>query len=155
MAYRRVTGWNEDVFAYNDYFHDKATGEALLRPPLPGLPYLITEAIGVDEAKPRRFSWTDPPGLLAKQAALHGEAQSLARSEPGYSGMLAWAAFDYASPEGLDPELLKYAGVVDSFRVPKLARPSTSRRWTRAYAQSSCPCSSGSPTGCFRSRRPS
>ncbi len=119
MAYRRVTGWNEDVFAYNDYFHDKATGEALLRPPLPGLPYLITEAIGVDEAKPRRFSWTDPPGLLAKQAALHGEAQSLARSEPGYSGMLAWAAFDYASPEGLDPELLKYAGVVDSFRVPK------------------------------------
>jgi len=119
MAYHRVNGWNEDVFAYNDYFHDKATGDALLRPPLTGLPYLITEAVGVDEAKPRRFSWTDPPGLLAKQAALHGEAQSLARSEPGYSGMLAWAAFDYASPEGLDPELLKYAGVVDTFRVPK------------------------------------
>ena len=119
MAYHHVTGWNEDVFAYNDYIHDKATVEALLRPPLTGLPYLISEAVGVDEAKPQRFSWTDPPGLLAKQAALHGEAQSLARSEPGYSGMLAWAAFDYASPEGLDPELLKYAGVVDSFRVPK------------------------------------
>ena len=119
MAYHRVTGWNEDVFAYNDYFHDKATGEALLRPPLTGLPYLITEAVGVDEAKPQRFSWTDPPGQLAKQAALHGEAQSLARSEPGYSGMLAWAAFDYASPEGLDPESLKYAGVADTFRVPK------------------------------------
>jgi len=33
--------------------------------------------------------------------------------------MLAWAAFDYASPEGLDPESVKWAGVVDSFRVPK------------------------------------
>ena len=119
MAYHRVSGWNEDVYAYNDYFHDKATGEALLRPPLTGLPYLVTEAIGVDEAKPQRFSWTDSPGQLAKQAALHGEAQSLARSEIGYSGLLAWAAFDYASPEGLDPESLKYAGVADTFRVPK------------------------------------
>ena len=99
--------------------HDRQAVEALLKPPLAGLPYLITEAVGVDEAKPHRFAWTDPPALLAKQAALHGEAQSLARSEPGYSGMLAWAAFDYASPEGLDPELLKYAGVADSFRVPK------------------------------------
>jgi beta-galactosidase len=119
MAYHRVSGWNEDVFAYNDYFHDKATGEALLRPPLTGLPYLITEAVGVDEAKPQHFSWTDSPGQLAKQAALHGEAQSLARSEISYAGMLAWAAFDYASPEGLDPESLKYAGVADTFRVPK------------------------------------
>src|SRR3984885_9031892 len=119
MAYHRATGWDEDVFAYNDYTRDRATGAALLRPPLTGLPYLVTEAVGVDEAKPRRFSWTDPPVMLARQAALHGEAQSLARSEPGYAGMLAWAAFDYASPEGLDPESVKYAGVVDSFRVPK------------------------------------
>src|SRR5260370_38606611 len=51
---------------------------------------------------------------------MDGEAQSLARSEISYSGMLAWAAFDYASPEGLDPESLKYAGVADTFRVPKL-----------------------------------
>ena len=77
---------------------------ALLRPPLPGLPYLITESVGVVEARPQHFAWTDPPALLANQAVLHGQAQSLARSEPGYSGMLAWAGFDYASPEGLDPE---------------------------------------------------
>ncbi|HJY96289.1 MAG TPA: glycoside hydrolase family 2 TIM barrel-domain containing protein, partial [Streptosporangiaceae bacterium] len=119
MAYHHVTGWNEDVFAYNDYTHDRATVEALLRPPVTGLPYLVTEAVGVDETKPHHFSWTDPPGLLADQAALHGEVHSLARSEPGYSGMLAWAAFDYASPEGLDPESVKYAGVADTFRVPK------------------------------------
>jgi beta-galactosidase len=119
MFFYSVLGWNEDVFAFNDYHHDRQTGDALLRPPLAGLPYLITEAVGVDEWKPHRFAWTDSPAQLAKQAALHGEAQSLARSEPGYSGMLAWAAFDYASPEGLDPESVKWAGVADLFRVPK------------------------------------
>jgi len=119
MFYHALTGWNEDVFAFNDYSHDLELGEALLRPPFPGLPYLITEAVGVDEYKPHRFAWTDSPAQLAKQAALHGEAQSLARSEPSYSGMLAWAAFDYASPEGLDPESVKWAGVADGFRVPK------------------------------------
>ena len=61
----------------------------------------------MDEATPHHFSWTDSPGQLANQAALHGEAQSLARSETAYSGLLGWAAFDYASPEGLDPESLK------------------------------------------------
>jgi len=119
MAYHQVTGWNEDVFAYNDYSHDLELSEALLRPPFPGLPYLITEAVGVDEYKPHRFAWTDSPVQLANQAALHGQAQSLARSNPSYSGMLAWAAFDYASPEGLDPESVKWAGVADGFRVPK------------------------------------
>jgi beta-galactosidase len=119
MAYHQVTGWDEDVFAYNDYDHNKTTVEALLRPPLTGLSYLITEAVGVDEAKPHHFAWTDPPAMLANQATLHAEAQSLARSEPSYSGLLAWAAFDYSSPEGLDPDSVKYAGVVDVFRVPK------------------------------------
>jgi beta-galactosidase len=119
MAYHSVAGWSEDVFAYNDYHHVKTAVEALLRPPLAGVPYLITESVGVDEAKPHRFAWTDPPAELANQAILHGEAQSLARSAPGYSGMLAWAAFDYASPEGLDPESVKWAGVADLFRVPK------------------------------------
>ena len=119
MAHHEVAGWNEDVFAYNDYHHDIKLGEALLRPPIPGLPYLITEAVGVDEWKPHRFAWTDSPSQLAEQASLHGQAQSLARSNPSYSGMLAWAAFDYDSPEGLDPESVKWAGVVDLFRVPK------------------------------------
>jgi beta-galactosidase len=120
MLYHDVIGWSEDVFAFNDYTHDRQTGGALLRPPLAGLPYLVTEAVGVDEAKPHHFSWTDPPAMLADQAVLHGEAQSLARSSPGYAGLLAWAAFDYPSPEGLNPESVKWAGVADLFRVPKL-----------------------------------
>jgi beta-galactosidase len=124
MTHHHLIGWDEDVFAYDDYHHlrpDFLTGESLLRPPLPGVPYLVTEAVGVDEAKPHHFAWTDPPELLATQAALHGEAHSQARSNPGYSGLLAWAAIDYASPEGLDPESVKWAGVTDLFRVPKPA----------------------------------
>jgi beta-galactosidase len=112
-------GWDEDVFAINDYSHDPLTGAAGLRPPLPGLPYLVTESVGVGEARPHHFAWTDPPAVLVKQAVLHSQAHNLARSESAYSGLLAWAGFDYASPEGMDPESVKWAGVVDLFRVPK------------------------------------
>jgi beta-galactosidase len=121
MAYHDEAEWNEDVFAYNDYDYDPDTGDATLQSPMDGLPYLVTEAVGVDEMKPRHFAWTDPPAMLAKQAALHAEVQSLARSSPGYSGLLAWAAFDYASPVGLDPDSdsVKWAGVADGFRIPK------------------------------------
>ena len=119
MIVHADTGWNEDVFAFNDYGLNRKTGEPALEPPFPGLPYLITEAVGVVETRPEHFAWTDLPALLARQAALHAQAQSLARSEPAYSGMLAWAGFDYASPLGAGPDGIKWAGVADGFRVPK------------------------------------
>ena len=119
MAYHDDVRWNEDVFAYNDYSVNPKTGTAELKPAFPGLPYLVTEAVGLEEAKPRHFAWTDPPALLARQAALHAEAQSLARSQPGVSGMLAWAGFDYASILGRAQDAIKWAGVADGFRVAK------------------------------------
>src|ERR1035438_9339330 len=60
-----------------------------------------------------------PPVNRDGQAALHGQAQSLARSNPEYSGALAWAGFDYASVLSQDPDNIKWAGVADGFRVPK------------------------------------
>jgi beta-galactosidase len=117
-SYGEIT-WNEDVYAYNDYGVRPESGDATLKPPFAGLPYLITETVGLEEARPQHFAWTDPPELLAKQAALHAQAQSLARSDPGYSGMLAWAGFDYASVLSRDPDAIKWAGVADGFRVPK------------------------------------
>ncbi|HYB16353.1 MAG TPA: glycoside hydrolase family 2 TIM barrel-domain containing protein [Streptosporangiaceae bacterium] len=119
MVVHADTEWNEDVFAFNDYRVDHKTGEPALEPPFPGLPYLITETVGVVETTPQHFAWTDPPALLARQAALHAQAQSEARTEPSYSGMLAWAGFDYASPLGLRLDGVKWAGVADSFRIPK------------------------------------
>jgi beta-galactosidase len=119
MAFHEDAGWNEDVFAYNDYGIDPKTGNVALRPPFAGLPYLVTEAVGVEEAKPQHFAWTDPPALLARQAALHGQAQSQARSNAGYAGLVAWAGFDYASMLGRGAGDIKWAGVADGFRVPK------------------------------------
>ncbi len=119
MSYHSDVSWNEDVFAYNDYGVNRETGDAKLKPAFSGLPYLITEAVGVEEARPQHFAWTDPPALLARQAALHGQVQSLARSYPGYSGLLAWAGFDYSSQLSQDPDNIKWAGVADGFRVPK------------------------------------
>jgi len=119
MAFHQNVSWNEDVFAYNDYGVNAKTGNVALRPPFAGLPYLVTEAVGVEEAKPQHFAWTDPPALLARQAALHGQAQSQVRSNTGYAGLVAWAGFDYASMLSQDPDNIKWAGVADGFRVPK------------------------------------
>jgi beta-galactosidase len=120
MAYHSDGGaWDEDVFGYNDYGIDRNTGDATLQPPIPGIPYLITESVGVEVSKPEYFAWTDPPELLVKQAELHAQVQNLARSQPGYAGLLAWAGFDYASLQSLDRDTVKWAGVMDGFRVPK------------------------------------
>ncbi len=119
MAFHQDATWNEDVFAYNDYGTDAKTRNVALKLPFADLPYLVTEAVGVEEARPQHFSWTDPPALLARQAALHGQAQSQARSNPGYAGLVAWAGFDYASMIGQGPDAIKWAGVADGFRVPK------------------------------------
>ena len=118
MAFHQDVTWNEDVFAYNDYGTDPKTGNVALKPPFAGLPYLVTEAVGVEEARPAHFAWTDPPALLARQAALHGQAQSQVRSNTGYAGLAAWAGFDYASMLGQGGNV-KWAGVADGFRVPK------------------------------------
>ena len=119
MAHHEDTTWNEDVFAYNDYGTAGKTGNVELKRPFPGLPYLVSEAVGVEAVKPQHFAWTDPPSWLAHQAAMHGQAQSQARSNPGYAGLLAWAGFDYGSLLGPGPYDIKWAGVADGFRVPK------------------------------------
>ncbi|MGH3176127.1 MAG: glycoside hydrolase family 2 TIM barrel-domain containing protein, partial [Streptosporangiaceae bacterium] len=119
MAFHEDGTWKEDVFAYNDYGTEDKTGNVALKPPFPGLPYMVSEAVGVEAVKPQHFSWTDPPAWLAHQAAMHGQAQSQARSNPGYAGLLAWAGFDYGSLLGPGPYDIKWAGVADGFRVAK------------------------------------
>ena len=91
--------WDEDVFGYNDY-HLTSLGHCRLRPPVPGVPYLVSEAVGVELPRPRHYRWTDPPALLARQAVLHAQAHDIAQADPRYAGLIAWAAFDYASLMG-------------------------------------------------------
>jgi beta-galactosidase len=110
--------WDEDVFAFNDY-HLNAAGHYRLLPPLPNVPYLVTESVGVELPKPRHYRWTDPPALLARQAVYHAQVHDIAQSDPRYAGLLAWVAFDYASLQGPGGQSIKWAGVADGFRVAK------------------------------------
>jgi beta-galactosidase len=113
--------WDEDVFAFNDYGLNRE-GHYRLRPPLPHVPYLVTESVGVELPQPQHYRWTDPAALLARQAVYHAQAHDIAQSDPRYAGLLAWVAFDYASQMGRPwGQNVKWAGVADGFRVAKPA----------------------------------
>ena len=118
MVCHSTAGWAEDVFGYDDY-HARH-GRARLRPPLPGVPYLVSEAVGALDGAPR-YRWTDSGEVLAVQALMHAQVHDIARGNPRYAGLLGWAAIDYASLNGGRRIWagLKTPGVADIFRVPK------------------------------------
>ena len=128
MDDRNMNYWAEDVFGFNDYSFSKITGNAELQPPMPGVPYLVTEAVGVVEAQPEHFTWTDPPALLAKQGALHAQAHNLAAASQAYSGLIAWCAFDYGSLQGRLPSSGRASPIRSA--CPSQPPASTSRRST-------------------------
>jgi len=97
MAHRSAARWDEDVFAYNDYHARR--GRARLLPPLPGVPYLISEAVGALSGR-SAYRWIDTGAVLATQAFLHAQAHNGARSDAGYAGLLGWVGFDYALLNG-------------------------------------------------------
>ena len=120
MTRHSARGWGEDVFAFDDY--RQARGDATLRPPLPGLPYLVSEAVGALAGAPA-YRWIDPGPVLAWQARLHAQVHHTARVRPGYAGLLGWCGIDYASYNGGARiwRGLKTPGVLDTFRIPKPA----------------------------------
>jgi len=113
-----TAGWAQDVFAYNDY-HAR-DGAAGLRPPLPDVPYLVSEAVGAISGAPT-YRWIDTGAVLASQARLHAQVHNIARSSPRYAGLLGWAGIDYPSRNGGERiwNNMKTPGVMDTFRVPK------------------------------------
>jgi beta-galactosidase len=118
MDVQSTAGWSEDVFAYDDY-HTSA-GNAILEPPVPGVPYMISEAVGSIDGPPL-YRWIDSSLALQTQAVMHAQVHEIARSNPAYSGLLAWCTVDYASLVGGKRmwENVKWGGVLDTFRVPK------------------------------------
>jgi len=118
MDTQSTTGWAEDVFAFDDY--GSSDGNAAISPPVPGVPYLISEAVGALTGPPL-YRWIDPSQTLQDQAKLHAEVNQLARGNPAYSGVLAWCSVDYASLLGgaRNWQNVRWPGVLDTFRVPK------------------------------------
>ena len=113
-------GWAEDVFAFNDYDGHTPSGAVTLQPPLAGVPYLVSEAVGVLNLVPAHFCRTDSPLHVRWRsrrlvAQLHNAAgcRFMARMR-----LVAWTAFDYSSLRG-HPDRTKWAGVADYFRVAK------------------------------------
>ncbi len=122
VTFHSTAGWAEDVFSYDDYHIVDGTPE--LYPPVPGVPYLVSEAVGAG-VNPA-YRWSDPPAVLANQAFAHALVHEQARAGPGYAGLIAWAGFDYYSaPSGTAEARVKNwrsmrtPGVVDVFRVSK------------------------------------
>jgi beta-galactosidase len=118
MDTQSTTGWAEDVFAYDDYGSSGAN--AKIAPPVPGVPYMISEAVGAITGPPL-YRWIDSSSTLQDQARLHAQVNELARGNEIYAGVLAWCAVDYASLIGgaRNWQSLRFPGVLDTFRVPK------------------------------------
>ncbi len=115
--------WHEDVFAFDDY-HAATDGGVGIADPVPGVPYLLAEAVG-------QFNYTKGKGFDSKyrragdaalqqqQALRHAQAHSRAAAKPRICGVIAWCGFDYASL--VNPyNTVKCPGVADVFRIPKL-----------------------------------
>ena len=123
VTFHTTANWAEDVFSYDDYHI--VDGEPQLYPPVAGVPYLVSEAVGA--AVNFTYRWLDPPATLANQAFAHALVHEQARANPRYAGVLAWAGFDYYSaPSGTSAvaraknwHTMRTPGVVDVFRVPK------------------------------------
>ncbi len=129
MTFHDTTGWAEDVFAYDDYHSSGASGgqqSAELEPPIPGVPYFVSEAVGALDGSPT-YRWIDPGATLAIQALMHAQVHcisrehSIAQAAGVYAGLLGWAGIDYASLNGGNRiwDNMKTPGVIDTFRVPK------------------------------------
>ena len=63
---------------------------------------------------------TGDPSLQAKQAIYHAQAHDQAGKDKRYSGVIAWCGFEYASSVRAAYNGVKYPGVSDVFRIPKL-----------------------------------
>ncbi len=118
MTNQSTTGWAEDVFAYDNY--DSSNGNATLRPPVPGVPYIVSEAVGAVDGAPL-YRWVDTETTLAIQCKMHAQVHDIAQSNTAYAGLLGWAGIDYASLNGGNRiwHNIKWPGVLDTFRVPK------------------------------------
>ena len=118
MNTQSTSGWSEDVFAYDDYH--SVDGNATLEPPISGLPYMVSESVGALDG-PRLYRWIDSGETLGSQALMHAQVHDIAQSDQAYAGLLGWCSVDYASLNGRYGvwHALKWAGVLDTFRVPK------------------------------------
>jgi len=115
--------WHEDVFAFDDY-HAGPDGSVGIEDPVPGVPYMLAEAVGqfdytAGKGFGIRYRRAGDVSLQQVQAVRHAQAHSRAGANPHICGVIAWCAFDYASLIN-SYNAVKTPGIADVFRIPKL-----------------------------------
>lgn len=113
----------QDVFSLNDYSSREDKNGIQwpeLRAPREDFPYLVSEAIGTLSGPAKVYRRNISAFKQQGQAEAHAIAHNIAGSDKGYSGLVAWCGYDYISGNGNRHEGIKYPGVIDMFRVPKL-----------------------------------
>jgi len=124
MTRHSTDGWHEDIFALDDY-HSAKDGSVGISPPLPGVPYMLSETVGQFayglERKGfiNRYRRAGDPILQSIQAVYYAQAHDRAAAFPRFCGVIAWCAFDYSSLKNAF-KAIKCPGVADVFRIPKL-----------------------------------
>jgi beta-galactosidase len=115
--------WHEEVFAFDDY-HAEEDGSVGILPSIEGYPYMLAEAVGQYNYPNRKYFNSfyrrkAEVNIQANQAIAHAQAHSKAGNDPRNSGVIAWCAFEYSSLLN-QYRNVKYPGVSDVFRIPKL-----------------------------------
>lgn len=123
MTRLSTTDWLQDVFAYDDY-HARPDGSVSLAPPIPGVPFFFSEAVGQFNYPARHgfnryYRRAGDVAAQQDQAIVHAQAHDRAAANKRYCGLIAWCGFEYGSLMNAYRSV-KYPGVADVFRIPKL-----------------------------------
>jgi beta-galactosidase len=115
--------WHEDVFAFDDY-HSEPDGSVGIDAPLPGVPYMLAEAVGqfsygISKSFSNKYRRAGDLKMQTSQALFHAQAHNKAAGYPRMAGVIAWCGFDYSSLMNAY-NAVKCPGVADVFRIPKL-----------------------------------
>ena len=115
--------WYEDVFAFDDY-HAEPDGSVGILKAVEGYPYFLAEAVGQYNYPAGKYfnAYYRRTGELKfqqLQAIVHAQAHQKAANDPRNAGVIAWCAFEYSSLLN-QYRAVKYPGVADVFRIPKL-----------------------------------
>ncbi len=123
MVYYSTKDWLQDVFAFDDY-HATPDGNVALRPPLAGVPFFFSEAVGQFNYPARhgfdvKYRRAGELEVQERQALFHAQVHEKSAANERYAGVTALCAFDYGSVINAYAGV-KSPGVADVFRIPKL-----------------------------------
>jgi beta-galactosidase len=123
MTSLSTKGWIQDVYAFDDY-HAASDGSVDMAAPLPGVPFMFSEAVGQfsyghgGSGFHQYYRRAGDRDIFEDQALYHAQGQDRGIRDPRCAGVITWCAFDYASLVG-SVHGVKCPGVADVFRIPK------------------------------------